>query len=625
MPARRQTGCRRSSIRSRLRRATRLALAAALGDDLEAPVATDAPVHWRLIEIAADDDPRCRPMSSRSALHVTAPPELRGACARSASSRAKPARACSRISNAASGWSRVEGDLWRWDGFSAQAGGMTPAAASAWPSATASRALFAQGKAGARRRSSGLPRPIRRPRRAHAAAQGETAAACASSGARRRLAWRRRASADRHGAAGARDRGQARGRCRRQGARRSRPRRGSGVPRSRPQDALALLDEGEDAEALLAAAQVNPRAAGRSSRVAADASHRRSNASSRARTRRGRRPSPPSASAGPRAAPAPTSRSPRSKERIAETQPEIASTRSDCPGMIERAAPEAHDRAAPGGRRTARNGPPTRSPPPIAPTGQRRRRCAPHRAPCPTSARPAPASKPGSKARATRRQRGSPAHPRAARLRARRLPGARRLRQTATRCRRLEEADSQLTRLKADRERLGGVNLQADDDLTASPSSSRAWTRRSADVEQAIAKLRARHRPDQQRGPQPPAGGLRHGQRPFPAPVHDAVRRRRSAARDDRGRGPAGRRPRDHRQAARQEAGDAVAALGRRAVADGAGADLRGVPDQPVADLRARRGRRAARRRQRRPLLHADGEDGRPTRRRASWSSRTIP
>ena len=55
------------------------------------------------------------------------------------------------------------------------------------------------------------------------------------------------------------------------------------------------------------------------------------------------------------------------------------------------------------------------------------------------------------------------------------------------------------------------------------------------------------------------------------------------------------------------------------------GADLRRVPDQPVADLRARRGRRAARRRQRRPLLHADGEDGRPRPRRASWSSPTTP
>ena len=33
-------------------------------------------------------------------------------------------------------------------------------------------------------------------------------------------------------------------------------------------------------------------------------------------------------------------------------------------------------------------------------------------------------------------------------------------------------------------------------------------------------------------------------------------------------RGPAGGRPRDHRQAARQEAGHAVPALGRRAVAD---------------------------------------------------------
>ncbi len=56
-------------------------------------------------------------------------------------------------------------------------------------------------------------------------------------------------------------------------------------------------------------------------------------------------------------------------------------------------------------------------------------------------------------------------------------------------------------------------------------------------------------------------------------------------------------------QAAGQEARDAVAALGRRAGADRARADLRGVPHQSGADLRAGRGRRAARRSQRRALL----------------------
>ena len=54
---------------------------------------------------------------------------------------------------------------------------------------------------------------------------------------------------------------------------------------------------------------------------------------------------------------------------------------------------------------------------------------------------------------------------------------------------------------------------------------------------------------------------------------------------------------------------DPVAALGRRAGADGAGADLRGVPHQPVADLRAGRSRRAAGRPQRRAVLQPAERD----------------
>ena len=55
----------------------------------------------------------------------------------------------------------------------------------------------------------------------------------------------------------------------------------------------------------------------------------------------------------------------------------------------------------------------------------------------------------------------------------------------------LAEADSQLTRLKADRERLGGVNLQADEDLTTMTQQFESMDKEKSDVEAAIAKLRS--------------------------------------------------------------------------------------------------------------------------------------
>ena len=54
----------------------------------------------------------------------------------------------------------------------------------------------------------------------------------------------------------------------------------------------------------------------------------------------------------------------------------------------------------------------------------------------------------------------------------------------------LADVDKQLTRLKSDRERLGGVNLQADEDLVALSAQLDTMTAESRDVEQAIAKLR---------------------------------------------------------------------------------------------------------------------------------------
>jgi chromosome segregation protein len=54
----------------------------------------------------------------------------------------------------------------------------------------------------------------------------------------------------------------------------------------------------------------------------------------------------------------------------------------------------------------------------------------------------------------------------------------------------LDEVERQLQRLKADRERLGAVNLAADDELEALNAQFESMDRERADVEEAIAKLR---------------------------------------------------------------------------------------------------------------------------------------
>jgi chromosome segregation protein len=54
----------------------------------------------------------------------------------------------------------------------------------------------------------------------------------------------------------------------------------------------------------------------------------------------------------------------------------------------------------------------------------------------------------------------------------------------------LAETDRNLTRLRADRERLGGVNLQADEELSRISEQHQALERERADVEQAVLKLR---------------------------------------------------------------------------------------------------------------------------------------
>ena len=104
-----------------------VALGAALGDDLDAPIQSDYPVHWRRVDPAADDGglpEGAEPLFNR----VKGPPELTrrlrqiGVVARNVGHRLQPAlktgqRLVSR-----------EGDLWRWDGFVAAADAPTAAA-----------------------------------------------------------------------------------------------------------------------------------------------------------------------------------------------------------------------------------------------------------------------------------------------------------------------------------------------------------------------------------------------------------------------------------------------------------------------------------------------------------------
>ncbi len=144
------------------------------------------------------------------------------------------------------------------------------------------------------------------------------------------------------------------------------------------------------------------------------------------------------------------------------------------------------------------------------------------------------------------------------------------------------------------------------------------------DLIEAIRRLRHGIHSLNREGRERLLAAFERGQRPFPAPVHAPVRRRHGGAAARRIRRSAGGRPRNPRPPAGQEAADHDAALRRRAGADRDGADLRGVPHQSGADLRARRGRRAARRRQCRALLRPARRDGPHAPTRASSSSPTT-
>jgi chromosome segregation protein len=104
-----------------------LALAAALGDDLDAPVASEAPARWTM-NAGGETDPGLPKAIEPLAAHVVGPPELArrlkqvGAVAQADGPRLQ------RLLKAGQRLVSVEGDLWRWDGFVASAQGAIAAA-----------------------------------------------------------------------------------------------------------------------------------------------------------------------------------------------------------------------------------------------------------------------------------------------------------------------------------------------------------------------------------------------------------------------------------------------------------------------------------------------------------------
>jgi chromosome segregation protein len=102
------------------------ALGGALGDDLDAPVDANAPLRWTGAE--ADGDPQLPDGIEPLAAHVAAPPELARRLAQiGVVSRAEGAHLAKLLKPGQRLVSR-EGDLWRWDGFWVAANAPTGAA-----------------------------------------------------------------------------------------------------------------------------------------------------------------------------------------------------------------------------------------------------------------------------------------------------------------------------------------------------------------------------------------------------------------------------------------------------------------------------------------------------------------
>ena len=104
-----------------------LALAAALGDDLDAPTAPEAPVHWGL-STGGEVDPALPKATEPLAGRVTGPKELARRLKQIGIVRHADGPRLQRLLKPGQRLVSIEGDLWRWDGFVASAQGAIAAA-----------------------------------------------------------------------------------------------------------------------------------------------------------------------------------------------------------------------------------------------------------------------------------------------------------------------------------------------------------------------------------------------------------------------------------------------------------------------------------------------------------------
>lgn len=456
------------------------ALVAALGDDLDAPVHEDAPVRWRLIEVKPDDEALpadAEPLS----LHVGAPPELTrrlrqiGVVSRELGARLQPhlkqgQRLVSR-----------EGDLWRWDGFIAVAGGMTPAA-QRLAERNRLAEMFEREKV-ARADVQRLTALDQEAAAAHAAAANEEK--------RLRALWRetqtnlvttrealsaierqaRETEAKLHAVAEARERAEA-------------DRREAQAALDHIEDEFARLDAEDDPAARLPEVQK----AAQDRRTALSVAQSRVATHARERETRKRRAETIVAERTRWA-----TRSQSAMEHIAALEERLAKTKGDI-AALEEVIPALDDRrqsllGALADAEEARNAAAddlARADNALRAASQNLREL-----------QAAVASAREGRARIETRLEGA---------RTRRQEEARRIREALnvnpdeclglaglapdTTLPALAEADRSLQRLKADRERLGGVNLQADDELNAFLEQMSTMETERNDVEQAIAKLR---------------------------------------------------------------------------------------------------------------------------------------
>ncbi|MEZ5853702.1 MAG: chromosome segregation protein SMC [Hyphomicrobiaceae bacterium] len=104
-----------------------IALGAALGDDLDAPVAEEAGVHWRLVQPSKDE---AKLPAGLVALgdHVEGPAELQRRLAQIGIVDRADGHRLQAALKPGQRLVSLEGDLWRWDGFVAQADAPTAAA-----------------------------------------------------------------------------------------------------------------------------------------------------------------------------------------------------------------------------------------------------------------------------------------------------------------------------------------------------------------------------------------------------------------------------------------------------------------------------------------------------------------